>query len=510
MLAWLNSYLLPISFFATLLLSGASSLILLHPRTPARFVRVHVGIYGLSVLVALLNLSTIRTNSVFGPWHLDSLAWLTALFVLVIGFVVQRFSIRYLFGDRHYPKYFALLTLTTGSASLAWLCDDLRWLLVFWGGALTGLLLLLRLNKDWKAAKMAIERAVHLFAISWLLLSLAILWIAQEGGHWQLSAVLADNNLANVGDWEKTGIHMLLALAVAIPAAQYPFHRWLLDSVFAPTPVSAVMHAGIVNAGGIILARFAPLFSDNLVPLCLIVLSSFSVFLGTGMMWVQADYKRQLVGSTIAQMGFMLIQCALGAYLAAVIHAVIHGLFKAALFLQAGSAAQRNEWPDFSTGRSPFPWKMAGGIAGLIGGGSFWLAVHGDVNDLISALLLGWSLSLAWTPLVALGYGRIRRIAGFLLLAGATVAYFTTIAALKSFLQGTVQENVLPPASFVFLVLFILVSGRVLFSWLTRHRASSVFAVLYLWLLWLSEPRHDSVESHPNVLGWNRYKGGGR
>ena len=55
-------------------------------------------------------------------------------------------------------------------------------------------------------------------------------------------------------------------------------------------------------------------------------------------MFVQVDYKRQLVGSTIAQMGFMLVQCALGAYLAAIIHAILHGLFKSTLFLRAGSA----------------------------------------------------------------------------------------------------------------------------------------------------------------------------
>ena len=50
-------------------------------------------------------------------------------------------------------------------------------------------------------------------------------------------------------------------------------------------------------------------------------------------MFVHVDYKRQLVGSTIAQMGFMLIQCALGAYSAAIIHAVFHGLFKSTLVL---------------------------------------------------------------------------------------------------------------------------------------------------------------------------------
>ena len=65
--------------------------------------------------------------------------------------------------------------------------------------------------------------------------------------------------------------------------------------------------------------------------------------IGTGIMLVHVDYKRQLVGSTIAQMGFMLIQCALGAYLAAIIHAVLHGLFKSTLFLQAGSAIHHDE-----------------------------------------------------------------------------------------------------------------------------------------------------------------------
>ena len=106
--------------------------------------------------------------------------------------------------------------------------------------------------------------------------------------------------------------------------------------VVAPTPVSAVMHAGLVNAGGIILTRFAPLFRrGNAAQIVLLILSSISVLIGTGIMLVHVDYKRQLVGSTIAQMGFMLIQCALGAYLAAIIHAVLHGLFKSTLFLQA-------------------------------------------------------------------------------------------------------------------------------------------------------------------------------
>ena len=246
----------------------------------------------------------------------------------------------------------------------------------------------------------------RLFTFSWLMLLFAIIWVTHATGHWQLSLVLTENSLAQLASWEKTCISLLLLLAVVIPAAQWPFHRWLLDSVVAPTPISAVMHAGIVNAGGIILTIFAPLFSGSLAQIILLVLSSISVLLGTGIMLVHVDYKRQLVGSTIAQMGFMLIQCALGAYLAAIIHAVLHGLFKSTLFLQAGSAIHHDEPTSLTNQHSkPFLWIIAGGVLGLLVGIGSWLASPGVGYSLISALILGWSVTIAWTQFVAFGNG---------------------------------------------------------------------------------------------------------
>ena len=130
-------------------------------------------------------------------------------------------------------------------------------------------------------------------------------------------------------------------------------------------------------------------------------------------MFVQVDYKRQLVGSTIAQMGFMLIQCALGAYLAAIIHAVLHGLFKSTLFLQAGSAIHHS---DQSTQKVNKPtsllWTFSGVVLGILVGIGYWLTSPEEAYQLISAIILGWSVSFAWTQLVAFGYGRIGRIAG--------------------------------------------------------------------------------------------------
>ena len=81
-----------------------------------------------------------------GPCRFDSLSWLLALFVLTIGLIVQRYSIRYLLGDRSYRKYFALLTITLVADSVAWLSDDLRLLLVCWGVTLLGLTLLVGLK----------------------------------------------------------------------------------------------------------------------------------------------------------------------------------------------------------------------------------------------------------------------------------------------------------------------------------------------------------------------------
>nr|WP_276207669.1 NADH dehydrogenase subunit 5 [Paludifilum halophilum] len=496
------------SFFISLAVCALSALLLLHPRVPLSFVRIHVGIIALPVLVALLALVTTDANIIFGPWCLDPLAWLMAFLVLTIGLVVQRYSVRYLLGDRSYRKYFALLTLTTGVASVAWLSDDLRWLLVCWGATLLGLTLLIGLNREWQVARTAAALSGRLFALSWLILLLGIVWLTQVTGHWQLSHVLAKDGLAQLGSWERTGVNLLLVLAVVIPAAQWPFQRWLLESVVAPTPVSAVMHAGLVNAGGIMLTRFAPLFNGDLAQIFLLMLASISVLLGTGIILVQVDYKRQLVASTIAQMGFMLIQCALGAYVAAIIHLVLHGLFKAALFLQAGSAVRRYEATSRTSQRSSFLWKIAGTALGFLVGIGFWLTAPGDGYQLISSLILGWSLSFVWTQLIAFGHGRIGRMAGFSLLGGAVIVFSIIYDALTGVLYETVRQGGQPPMPAAILVLFILLSGSALGAWLARNRSSAAFAVIYLWLVRLGDPHPVSIESHPNYLAQYLARGG--
>jgi len=496
----LNFDTLQAGFFILLALSMLSAFIFLHSRVPLSFVKIHIGIISLPPIMALFALIFNSGRTIVGPWRFESLSWLLAVFVLTIGLIVQRYSVRYLLGDRAYRKYFLLLTLTTVADSLAWLSDDLRLLVIFWGMTLLGLTLLIGLKKEWQVARKAASVSGQYFIGSWILLLLAVIWVTQATGHWQLSLALTNDSLAQLDSWEKTAINLLLIAAVVIPAAQWPFQRWILDSVVAPTPISAVMHAGIVNAGGIMLSRFSPLFSGDAAQIILLIFSSISVLIGTGMMLVQADYKRKLVGSTIAQMAFMLIQCALGAYWAAVVHAILHGLFKATLFLQAGSAVHQNRPVSRSSQAPSILWTLSGGALGLFVGACYWLTAHGETYELISAFIIGWSVFYAWTQLVASGYGYIGRMAGFSLFLGAGIVFGLIHSSFARLLNEAIQMDAQPPIVAAVLLLVILSAGSLAGAWAVRHRSSNIYTFMYLWLVKWSEPRHDSIESHPKYL----------
>ncbi|MFL0366154.1 NADH dehydrogenase subunit 5 [Pseudobacillus sp. 179-B 2D1 NHS] len=501
MLVSLNLSSLLTLFFVALIASGLSGLLFLHPRIPLSFVRIHIGIVALPALISLVALANSSVNGNVGPWYLDSLAWLMAFFVLTIGLIIQRFSVRYLMGDRHYRKYFTLFTFTTGVTSTAWLSADLRLMVICWGATLLWLTLLIRLNSAWKVTNEAAKVAGRLFILSWFSLLFAMIWLFQVTGQWQLPLALTNDSLAQLAPWERTGINLLIILAVVIPAAQWPFQRWLIESAVASTPVSAIMHAGLVNAGGIMLTRFSPLFDRDIASVVLLILASISVLIGSGISLVQVDYKRQLVGSTIGQMGFMLIQCALGAYIAAIMHLILHGLFKATLFLQSGSAVRRYEVsPRVVNEHSSYLWIIAGRSLGLVVGVAFWLTTPGEGYQLISALILGWSLSVSWTQLVAFGEGRIGRITGLSLLGGVALVYFIIHNLFYKWLHTTVFQSAQPPISVVVIVVCLLLFGSAIGKWVARNRSSVSFAVLYLWLVRLSEAKPKSVESHPNYL----------
>src|SRR2546425_11590690 len=134
-----------------------------------------------------------------------------------------------------------------------------------------------------------------------------------------------------------TAITLLIFIGAMSKSAQFPLHMWLPDSLYAPTPVHALLHAGIINAGGFLLNRLAPLYGLSPTTLHLVfAIGAMTALLGAGMMLTQNDIKKTLGYSTIGQMGYMIMECGLGAFALAVFHLIAHGLFKATIFLNCG------------------------------------------------------------------------------------------------------------------------------------------------------------------------------
>lgn len=120
------------------------------PSVPVKYIRLHLTLLLLPVIVGVIGLITINGREVIGIFALDKLAWLVGAFVLALGFIIQKFSARYLLGDRNYRKYFPLYTFTTVFASIGWLSNDLRLMVICWGLTLFCLTQLIRLNRSWK------------------------------------------------------------------------------------------------------------------------------------------------------------------------------------------------------------------------------------------------------------------------------------------------------------------------------------------------------------------------
>jgi NAD(P)H-quinone oxidoreductase subunit 5 len=275
-----------------------------------------------------------------GLLRFDALAAVMAILVTLVSALVHSFSQRYMAGDRRVGTFFCKLTAITVLVLLTVSAEHVLILVAAW--LTMGLLLasLMGHVKGWLEAQEAANLARRTFVVGALCLAVAVLLLGWATGQWTMTGILA-----SVSQGQPSSVHYVAAALVIVAAmvqsAQWPFHRWLIGSMNSPTPVSALMHAGLVNAGGFLLARFAPVFTASPTMMTVIfTIGAVSALLGTAWMLVQSDIKRTLGCSTMGQMGFMVMQCGLGFFTAAIAHLVMHGLFKAALFLGAGSAVQ--------------------------------------------------------------------------------------------------------------------------------------------------------------------------
>ncbi|EDP75302.1 NADH-quinone oxidoreductase subunit L [Hydrogenivirga sp. 128-5-R1-1] len=306
--------------------------------------RISIGFSFTSLLLSLYLLYEYLSNgattlyvSEFLSFRIDALSVVMAIAVSAISFIVHAYSVRYMQDDEGYARFFSLLDLTTFSIYITVLAGNL--LILFTGWHLVGVFLYFLLSHNLRSedsSRFALWTFLaHRAGDIPLLLAFVLLY--KSTGTFdigELSAKLMSPE--PVPGIEFIGV--LIVLSAFAKSAQFPLHVWLPYTMGGPTPVSALMHAGIVNAGGFLINRFAPVFYNAEVGLHLAFwVGLITAILGSTLMLMQNDIKRALGYSTVGQMGYMIMECGVGAFALAVYHLIAHGIFKATLFMGSGS-----------------------------------------------------------------------------------------------------------------------------------------------------------------------------
>ncbi len=268
----------------------------------------------------------------------DRVTSVLLLLVLGVSAVVQAFAGRYLGGDVRAGRFFNGANLLTFSTALMVTSVTFIGLAIAWTVAGISVVLLLAMYSGFEAAREGVRRAVRIFVIGDVAIWAAVILATIEWGSLDLRT-LGQSGPELAGASMLVPVACLLVVAAMARSAQLPLQSWLPATLAVPTPVSALLHAGVVNAGGILLVRLSPVFgaSSEATHLAFFAGAATTVY-GTALMLSKTDVKGALAHSTMGQMGFMIMTCGLGAYAAAVFHLFAHGMYKATLFLGSGAA----------------------------------------------------------------------------------------------------------------------------------------------------------------------------
>ncbi|HKY06815.1 MAG TPA: proton-conducting transporter membrane subunit [Candidatus Binatia bacterium] len=436
--------------------------------------------------------------------YVDRLSAVMLVHIAAVSILIHLFSIRYMQQERGYTRFHSLLAFTTFVLFGMVASPNILMLFVFWQ-LLSWLVPLLSYNY---AHPPTVRGAFRTFIMQRFgdvaFLAAVVVAYGAYGtlDFRQLFARAAEAQIVFAlwpGGLEMravTAVGLLIFIGAMSKSAQFPLHMWLPDSLYAPTPVHALLHAGIINAGGFLLSRLAPLYalSPNTMHVVFVV-GMLTALLGSSMMLVQNDIKKTLGYSTIGQMGFMIMECGLGAYGLAIFHLIAHGLFKGTIFLNCGyviHAARQEprspsiEGPVRSAEFSTLTW-VTGFVTTLILPLTILLAAHGILNIPLRDsqgtaifLFFGWATSSQ----AILTLYRLKAVASWkvavAMLGALSLVVVTYLFAAESFthylfpgpgeVTGYFRAGALPVAVFdVLVAAFALV---IVFGWMLIYAAS--------------------------------------
>ncbi|GAA1219924.1 NADH-quinone oxidoreductase subunit L [Kitasatospora nipponensis] len=272
-------------------------------------------------------------------FQLDQLSVTFVLLITGVGTLIHLYSVGYMAHDERRRRFFGYLNLFLAAMLLLVLADNYLLLYVGWEGVGLASYLLIGFWQHKPSAATAAKKAFLVNRVGDVGLSIAIMLMFTQFGTFTFGPVFATAPQASEG--KLTAIGLMLLLAACGKSAQVPLQSWLGDAMEGPTPVSALIHAAtMVTAGVYLITRSSAIF--NLAPdaqTAVVCVGAVTLIFGAIVGCAKDDIKKALAGSTMSQIGYMILAAGLGpiGYVFAIMHLVTHGFFKAGLFLGAGS-----------------------------------------------------------------------------------------------------------------------------------------------------------------------------
>jgi NADH-quinone oxidoreductase subunit L len=310
-------------------------------------------VYGLIAFFAMLGYPaqarsrdlTMFTWIAVGRFHvtaglqLDQLSISFVLLITGVGSLIHLFAVGYMSHDPDRRRFFGYMNLFVASMLLLVLADNYLLLYAGWEGVGLASYLLIGFWYQRPQAAVAAKKAFIANRVGDAGLSIAIMLMFATFGSVSFTGVLG--HPGSTGNGVLTAMGLLLLLGACGKSAQVPLQSWLLDAMEGPTPVSALIHAAtMVTAGVYLIVRSAPIFNlTSTGRLAVTVVGAVTLLFGAVIGCAKDDIKKVLAGSTMSQIGYMMLAAGLGpaGYVFAIAHLLTHGFFKANMFLGAGS-----------------------------------------------------------------------------------------------------------------------------------------------------------------------------
>nr|AGE14101.1 putative uncharacterized protein [uncultured prokaryote] len=353
--------------------------------------------------------------------------------VSFIGFVVSRYARNYLQGEKRQGRFYTWLNLTTASILTLIVSGNMLMFVCVWMATSLCLHHLLMFYPERSGAVLAARKKIIISRVGEISLLIAVMLIGSTLHTMEFEEVFhtmaaMTGPLPVALQWASG----LIVLAAALKTAQFPLQGWLIQVMEAPTPVSALLHAGIVNGGAFLIIRMSPVMSQAITASNVLAMIGLVTIATAGLiMLTQTSIKVFLAWTTTAQMGFMLLECGLGLYSLAMLHLVTHSLYKAHAFLSSGSGVDIFRAPAVRPAQSTptfGQWLIVLAFAGLMTfgiGAAFGVAPKSQP----ALLALGAVVAVAVTQLLlqsfkaGMGAAFVLRTAG--LSAVVCTAYFS-------------------------------------------------------------------------------------